>query len=144
MGTIFEDAAAAHSRAIDTTFSEHWLYQPFCAAADDVNGRPSPDPGRPELRIAGAYIEGYARAFAAETRKQGVKPEHPGHASSRPQLDLDIGQLPYAARNGDRVVRLKTGVTYHVAEIKFPTSGPRYQIDLNRLDGGSAQQQRAR
>lgn len=137
MGTIFEDAAAAHSRAADAVFSEPFLYQPFCVAAGDVNGRPSPDPVRPELRIVGYYIEGYARAFAAETRKQGVKPEHPGHASARPQLDLDIKQLHYAPRNGDRVVRLKTGAIYHVAEIKFPTAGPRCQIDLNRIEPGS-------
>ncbi len=123
-------------------YAEHFLYQPFCVAGGDVNGRPSPDPVRPELRVKGFYIEGYARAFSAEARKQGLKPEHPGHASSRPQLDLNIEQLRYPPRNGDHVVRIRTGVTYHVAEIKFPTAGPRCQLDLNRIEPGVPQKGR--
>ncbi len=133
MGTLFEDAAAAHSRAIDTTFSERWLYQPFTVAAGEVNGRPSPDPDRWEREIVGVFIDPYARAASGEVRKQGVKPERPGHQSTRMQLDLDVTQLPYRVRTGDRVIRRKTGKTYHLAEPKFPSHGPRWQLDLNEI-----------
>jgi hypothetical protein len=138
MGTLFEDAARAHSAAVDLTYAERWLYQPFTSAAGDVNGRPSPDPDRPAVAIVGAFINPYARAFSMEARKQGVKPERPGHASARPQLDLDVAQLPYKPRQGDRVVRVKTGQVFHVAEPKFPSAGTRYQLDLNELDPGPA------
>ncbi len=131
--TLFDDAAAMHSAAVDLVYGEQFVYQPFAVVAGDVNGRMAPDPDRDQITITGAFIEGYARALSAQARKQGVKPERPGHASSRPQLDFDATQLPYAARQGDRVLRVATGVLYHVAERKFPTGGQRQQFDLNKI-----------
>jgi hypothetical protein len=131
--TIFQDALALASECFDEVFSENWIYQPFVVAAGDVNGRASPDPDRPQLPIIGIFVDPYARAMSAEARKQGVKPERPGHASSRPQLDLDVTQLPYRVKQGDRVLRCATGKLYHVAEPKFPSAGPRWQLDLNEI-----------
>jgi hypothetical protein len=133
VGTIFEDACAAASNSVDTVYGESWLYQPFAVANGDVNGRPSPDPDRPEQGIIGVYIAPYARAFSAQVRHQGVTSEKPGHASERPQIDFDVTQLPYPVRQGDRVIRNKTGEVFHVAEPKFPSAGPRKQLDLNKL-----------
>lgn len=133
MHTLFGDALALASECFDATMGEHWIFQPSAIAGGDVNGRPSPDPDRPERRIVGIYINPYARAASAETRTQGVKPERPGHASSRPQLDFDTTQLPYRPRQGDRVVRLKSGQVFHVAEVKFPSAGPRDKLDLNLI-----------
>lgn len=132
--TLYEDALAAHSRAVDAVFSERWTFLPWTAAGDDVNARGAPDPERPPRDIAGAYLKPYARAFSAEARRQGVKPELPGHASARPQIDFDARQLPYAPRRGDRLRRLKTGELFHIAEPKFPSAGTRLQVDLNLLN----------
>jgi hypothetical protein len=134
VGTIFEDACAAASNSVDTVYAEGWTYQPYAVtAAGDVNARPTPDTSRASMNIIGVYIDPYARAFSAQVRHQGVTPEKPGHASSRPQLDLDATQLPYPICNGDRVTRLKTGEVFHIAEPKFPSAGPRKQLDLNKL-----------
>jgi len=131
--TLFDEGAALVSAAIDVVRGEQWVYQPFATVAGDVNARLAPDPDRDQLPIVGAYIESYARAMSSEARKQGVKPEHPGHASSRPQIDFDVTQLPYETRQGDRVLRVATGVLYHVAERKFTSGGTRKQFDLNEI-----------
>lgn len=136
MGTIFEDACAAASNAVDAVYAdaEGWLYQPYAVTSGgDVNARPAPDSSRAPMNVIGVYIDGYARAMSAQVRRQGVTPEKPGHASSRPQIDLDVTQLPYPVRNGDRITRLKTGQVFKIAEGKFPSGGPRWQLDLNEL-----------
>lgn len=136
--SVFDDALARASAAVDAVFAddEFWIYQPFTVAAGNVNGMPSPDPDRPAVKIKGIYLGEYARANSVEARKQGVKPERPGHASARPQFDFDGTQLPYKPRQGDRLTRCKTGAVYHVAEVKFPVGGPRYQLDLNFMSQG--------
>ncbi len=131
--TVFDTALDAHSRAIDEVYTERWTYLPWASANDDVNARGAPDPERPPQTIRGVYLHAYARAFSGEARRQGLKPEHPGHASARPQIDLDVRQLPYRLRVGDRLCRHRTGEVFHVAEIKFPSAGRRVQIDLNVL-----------
>jgi hypothetical protein len=135
--TIFDDAMAAASAAVDSAMSEDWIYQPYAVAAGDVNARKSPDPDRPPQPIVGVFIDAYARAHSGPARHQGVKAERPGHASSRPQLDLDGTQLPYPVRDGDRVTRCKDRKVYLVAEPKFPMAGPRWQLDLNELSKNS-------
>jgi hypothetical protein len=133
--SLFEDALAAASTAIDGAMAddEGWIYQPVAVANGDVNDRAAPDPDRAAIPIDGVFIDPYARAHSGPSRHQGLKAERPGHASSRPQIDFDLTQLPYRPRNGDRVRRLKTGKTYHLAEVKFPAAGPRAQIDLNEI-----------
>jgi hypothetical protein len=135
--TIFQDAAVAHSAAVDMVYSECWTYLPYAAAGNDVNARPVADGSRPAQPIIGVYLDPYARAESATVRRQGVTPEKPGHASARPQLDLDVTQLPYRIQNGDRVVRLATGDIFKVTEPKFPSAGIRQQLDLNLLTPGS-------
>jgi hypothetical protein len=133
VSTIFDDALAAASAAVDSVMAEDWIYMPFAVANGDVNARPAPDPDRAELCIVGVFIDPYARAHSGAARRQGVKAEHPGHGTSRPQIDFDATQLPYKPRQGDRVFRTKTRTLYHVAEPKKETAGPRIQIDLNEL-----------
>jgi hypothetical protein len=133
VGTVFEDACAAASTSVDMVYSEGWLYQPYAVTSGDVNTRLTPDASRAPMNVIGVYIDPYARAFSAQVRHQGVTPEKPGHASSRPQIDLDVTQLPYPICDGDRVTRLKTGEVFHIAEPKFPSGGPRKQLDLNKL-----------
>lgn len=135
MTSPFECELAAASAAVDEAFADNegWLYQPFASPGGDVNARGAPDPDRPQMQIQGVFIKPYARAFSVEARHQGLKPERPGHASARPQIDFDVTQLPYAPRNGDRVLRLADGTLYHVAELKFPMAGPRQQFDLNEI-----------
>lgn len=130
--SLFEETFAVASEGIDDVFGEWWTYQPFAVAGGDVNGRPSPDPDRCEMTIFAIYQGPYARAFSNETRRQGLKPEKPGHASDRPVCDLALCRLPYAPRNGDQVVRLKTRDVFKVAEVRANGIG-RAALDLNRL-----------
>lgn len=130
--SLFEESFAVASEGIDDVFGEAWLYQPFVVANGDVNGRPSPSPDGPERCIIAVYQGPYARAFSAETRKQGLKPEHPGHASNRPVCDLALCRLPYPPKNGDQVTRLKTGDIFKVAEVR-PNGVGRAALDLNLL-----------
>lgn len=128
--SIFQEAFALASQdGIDGTFGELWTYLPMTRA--DPNGRGTPDPGRAVVNnLTAVYIGPFARAFSAETRKQGVRPEQPGHASDRPVCDLDLSRLPYRPRGGDRVVRLQTGLLYGVAEVR-PAGVSRAALDLN-------------
>lgn len=134
MGTVYQDALAAHSAAVDSVYSEGFSYQPFASANEDVNARGTRDLDRPCVEIVGVFLDPFARAFSDQTRRQGLKPERPGHASTRPQIDFDVTQLPYAPKSGDRVRRAATGKLYHLAEIKFPSAGTRVQADLNEIN----------
>lgn len=130
--SIFQDAfALASLDGIDGTFGELWNYLPMIKA--DPNGRESPDPGRAVVvGFTAVWLGPYARAFSAETRKQGVRAEQPGHASNRPVCDLDLSHLPYRPRDGDRVVRQQTGLLYKIAEVR-PIAVSRAALDLNLL-----------
>jgi hypothetical protein len=133
MGSPFEDALAAASPQIDETFAESWLCIPYAAANGDVNGRPAPDPDRPSQEFPAFFVDPYARGHSGETRVQGVKNERPGHTSSRPQINFDARNLPYALRAGDQVKRCTTSKIYRVAEVKPLPAGSRMRVDLNEL-----------
>jgi hypothetical protein len=129
MGTPFQDACASASDAVDSTFGEDAIFRPM---AGDPNARPSPDPDRPVLPIVAFFPEPYARAFSGPARVQGVKVEHPGHASERPYVDLALAQLPYAPRARDRIERIATGQMFVIAEPK-PDGTGRARCDVNLL-----------
>lgn len=133
--SIFDDALCVASAAVDSVLAESWTYLPTAAAGGDVNARRAPDPDRAAAPIVGIFIDPYARAHSGAARRQGVKAERPGHASARPQIYLDLTQLPYEARQGDLVRRGKTGKRYHVAEVKKDSAGPRAYVDLNEIGG---------
>jgi hypothetical protein len=132
MGTPFQDACAAASGAVDTVYGEPWVYMPM--ATGDANTRRSPDPERAIISIVAAFIDPYARAFSGPARKQGVRVEHPGHASSRPIIDIALAQLTYDPRRGDRVTRSTDGSLWQVAEVR-PDGTGRAELELNRLTG---------
>lgn len=130
MGTPFQDACAAASNAVDTVYGEPWIYLPM--AVDDPNGRHSPDPDRAITSITGVFLDPYARAFSGPARKQGVRAEHPGHASSRPVLDIALAQLAFTPAHGDRVKRCLDGSFWMVAEVRADGTG-RAELDLNNV-----------
>lgn len=130
MPSLFQEAAAIASAAVDDVFGEEFLYQPM--TADDVNARPSIDPNRAPLTIVAAFLDSYARAESGPARTQGVAAERPGHASSRPQVTFDRRALPYDVCKGDRLTRVDTGETFQVAEPR-KSDGPRIALDLNRI-----------
>jgi hypothetical protein len=49
MSSVFEDACAAASAAVDTVYAKPWKYLPMAAA--DPNARKSPDPDRAVIDI---------------------------------------------------------------------------------------------
>jgi len=133
--SLFEESFAVASEGIDDVFGEAWQYLPM--ATPDVNSRAVADTIRAIVPCFIAVYQGaYARAFSAETRKQGLKPEHPGHASNRPVCDLALCRLPYLPKNGDHVVRLKTGDVFKIAEPR-PNGVGRAALDLNLLTPGT-------
>lgn len=134
MGSPFEDACQAASDAVDMVYGEPlpWIYQPM--AADNPNSRRSPDPERAITPIVAAFIDPYARASSGPARKQGVRVEHPGHASSRPLISIALAQLPYEPRKNDRLTRGKDNSLWQIAEVRADGTG-RAEIELNRLTG---------
>jgi hypothetical protein len=130
LGSIFQEAFGLASEAIDDVMGECWTYQPM--AKGDANGRSSQDPERAPASFTAVYLDPFARAGAGPERKPGLRPEHPGHASSRPVCDLALCRLPYAPRAGDRLVRRQTCMLYEVAEAR-PNGVGRAALDLNVL-----------
>lgn len=130
MGSLYEDAAAAASNSVDTVYGTSWDYIPM--ASDDPNGRRSPDPNRARQTVTAGFFEPFARAFSNQARRQGVKPERPGHASARPVLDIALAQLPYDPRDKDRVRNNADGSLWEVAEPR-PDGAGRAQLDLTLL-----------
>lgn len=130
MTSPFQEAAALASAAIDDFYSEAYLYQPMLAA--DVNARSAIDPARAPLTIMAAMLDNYARADSGPARTQGVMAEKPGHASSRPQVSIATGALPYETRRGDRMTRVSDGALFQVAECRSPDL-VRITLDLNRM-----------
>jgi hypothetical protein len=132
--SVFEDACAAASAAVDTVYAKPWQYIPMAAA--DPNARAAPDPNRAAMDIEAFFFDPYARAFSGQARRQGVKPERPGHASSRPVLDLAVAQLPYDLRKGDRAMNYADQSVWKIAEVR-PDGTGRAELDLNLLTAGS-------
>ncbi|MBI1202547.1 MAG: hypothetical protein GC182_08555 [Rhodopseudomonas sp.] len=130
MSTLFEDLAGLASAAVDSVYGETFTLLPMTAAGD-VNDLVAADQVRASLPFIGNFLDAYARVDSGAARTQGVKAERPGHASNRPQLSFDRAALPYAVRRGDRVLRAKDGVTYHLAEPRSPDL-VRVIVDLNR------------
>jgi hypothetical protein len=134
--SLFEETFDVASEGIDDVFGEAWQYVPM--ATPDVNGRAIADTSRAGVDCFIAVYQGpFARAFSNETRRQGLKPEHPGHASNRPVCDLTLCRLPYLPKNGDQVVRLKTGDVFKIAEVR-PNGVGRAALDLNLLTPAQA------
>lgn len=136
MGTLFQDACAASSDSVDLVYAEAWQYIPMAAA--DPNGRAIADGGRTATTIQAAYFDPYARAFSGPARKQGVKPERPGHASSRPIIDFAVAQLPYAVAKGDRLQRASDQSLWVIAEVRPDGVGVRAECDINLLSPGKS------
>jgi hypothetical protein len=135
VSSIFQQACVANSAAQDAVYGEPWAYIPMAAAAP--NDVPSADGSRAVTPITAGFFDLYARAFSGPARKQGVRPEKPGHASSRPVLDLDITQLPFAIVHGDRVRRISDNSLWVIAEAR-PDGNGRAELDLNLLTPGTS------
>ena len=135
MSSIFQQACIANSAAQDAVYGEPWTYIPMAAAAP--NDVPGADGTRAVTPITASFFDLYARAFSGPARKQGVKVEKPGHASSRPVLDLDVTQLPFAIVRGDRVQRGSDNSLWEIAEPR-PDGNGRAELDLNLITPGSS------
>ncbi len=140
--TIFDQAVRAHSHAVDDVYAKSWLYLPMAAAApNDVR---TADSSRAQTPLCAFLLDHYARAFSSDARKQGVKPERPGHASSRPILGFALHRLPYLPAHGDRVQctncdtpGVPEGSVFEVAEIR-PDGYGRVELDLNLITRGGS------
>jgi len=132
--SLFQESFAVASQGIDQVFAECWEYIPM--ASDDTNARKVPDPERAPTTVFAVFLDPYARAFSGVTLKQGVKAETPGHASSRPQFDVENCQMPYAIREGDRVERQRDRTLWTIAEVRPDGINVRTRCDLNRLSKG--------
>lgn len=132
MASPFDVAVAAAAATHDAIMAEAFDYRPFAAAAD-VNAVAQSDPGRAVVSgLLATWGDSAARVHGDAFREPGVKSERPGHASSRPFVSLDLARLPYQPRVGDRIVRLKTGGIYRVAEV-LPSSPGFVRLDLNAV-----------
>lgn len=115
---------------VNRTFGEEFEYRPY--AADDPNGRTAPDAARAVKTIMAVFGDPSARAGMGPARRGYVEPDRAAHASSRPYIELDPSQLPYAIVSGDRVARAKTGEIFRVSEPRVSGNG-RVILDLNAV-----------
>lgn len=132
MPSPFAAATNAAAAAVDSYMGERFEYRPMKRAAD-VDARTSVDTGRVVvLDLLAMWGDPSARDMSAAAREPGVKPEYPGHASTRPYIALELSRLPYAPVKGDIVVRKDTGDRFKVAEV-LPSSPGFARLDLNEM-----------
>ena len=130
MSSLFQEAAAKASAAIDAVYGETFLFHPMARAAD-VNARASADPARAVTTIVAAFHDIEARGGSDLVgERQMIRVQRPMHASDRPQISFARDALPFAPRPGDRMTRAACGKTYQLAEPRH-SDGPRHLFDVN-------------
>ena len=132
MPSPFAAATQAAAAAVDAIMGETFTFRPMKRQAD-VSARPVIDPDRlVRSGVVAIFGEPSARLDSGAVRTPGVKPEHPGHATSRPFVSLSRSRLPYAPEKDDIVIREATGVRYMIAEV-LPSTPGFVRLDLNEL-----------
>ncbi len=110
MDSVFAAAWRDASPAIDAVFGTLFRYQPMMPGPS--GGRPVPDPSRPVTEITGALTERPVDAYPeTRGRRASVVAQE---ATSDSSIDIANMALPFAPKNGDRLVSLATGAVYEV------------------------------
>lgn len=132
MSSPFQNAMRVAAVTHDRVMGERFEYRPM-RASSDRNAPERVDPDRaivPDLLAP--WVDGSARFHSGPPKSPGVTAEHPGIASTRPAISVDLLRLPYKPKHGDHVVRLATAATYKVAEVQ-PSSPGFVRLDLNKI-----------
>lgn len=130
MPSPFGDAWRAAYPALESAFGdpEGFRLEPM-RAAGDVNGRPVPDPARPEVAFSGIFD---AEPASAQPEGRGRSGRYVADISSAPpELDAPAAAFPEPPRRGDRILRLSTGERFVIAAKPASDLG-RLTIRLNR------------
>lgn len=135
MASPFDAAVKAAGLMHDRIMGETFEFHPMMHANSDVNARADlvADTSRaPVLNLVAVWGGPSARTGSGAVRTIGVQPELPGHASDRPFISLDLARLPYAAKPGDKVLRVANGQWCKVAEV-LPSQPGFARLDLNYI-----------
>lgn len=131
MDSPFDAAIAAAAETGDTIMGESFELRPVKRRAD-VNDRAVADGGRPIVTFDGIYGEPSARGQSGPVMRVGVKAEMPGHSTDRPFISVRLAQFTARPVVKDKIVRLKDGSAYTIAEI-LPDGEGLARLDLNRM-----------
>ncbi|CUA90911.1 hypothetical protein IMF23_04325 [Chelatococcus daeguensis] len=131
MPSAFDDLNGELNAAVDAVFAEGFVLRP--RAVTKPNGRSEPDPSRAVVDFLGITAEVASRANSGQRiAHMAPRSDRAGFASSRINVGVSPGQLPYRPRTGDYVLRVDTNELFEIAEIR-PDGMGGYALDLNEL-----------
>lgn len=132
---VFDVLDTLLNRATGRVFGEVFTISPRMVG-DDVNGRSSADLLRPVRDFTAELFENFARVQKPDERGSQAAltasylQQEAGHTTARIRIVVARGALPYAIAQGDRVLRVKTGDRFRVAEVRALADG-NVAADLN-------------
>ncbi|WP_414832200.1 hypothetical protein [Afifella sp. YEN Y35] len=97
-------------RAADVAFGEAFTLTPMTRRP---NGPPTPDETRVEQSFRGIWVEKPEMLDSSESYDPRSTQRF-AHASGEVGVSVELSQLPYEPRQGDRVTRVKDGRSYSV------------------------------
>lgn len=124
---MWEFLLAALDAAVDDEFAEGFVFQPM--RKPDRNARAEPDPERAEMPFDAVFDDRGVRAGQGNSPASSVTPDRGAHSSARAFVSLPVSVLPYTPRQGDHLVRRRTGATYEVSEA-LPDGQSRVRLHL--------------
>ncbi len=137
MSTPFELAAVTASAAIDTVFGEAFEIIAM-KTGSDVNSPRIADTSRALFSVKAVFC-----APSTSTYPQGRPPFADDSAQrvdiTNPCISVDSRLLAWAARQGDRVTRLKTGDVFEISKVLPDSSSTRTVFSLTSRKRGEPQ-----
>lgn len=131
MASPFDRLDALAQRTVDAVNGEAFRFEPRTDGGD-VNSDDIPDPSRVIVDpVIVAFHASPARADSGPAHRPGFISDKPGVIASRPIVTVQASRLPWRPQTNDRLVRLKTGEAFRIAEPKPTGNGARWTLDLN-------------
>ena len=134
MPNPFDAAVKAAAASSDAILAEPFTFTPMKLALN-VSARPLRDEAIAIFQhVPCVFGEPSARMGSGAVETVGVRPEKPGHASSRPFISLALSRLgDRRPEKGWLILRENTGEKFKVAEV-LPSHPGFVRCDLNYLD----------
>jgi hypothetical protein len=137
MATPFELAAVTASAAIDAVFGEVFEITAM-KAVSDVNSPRIADETRSSFSVKAAFSAPSASTFP-HGRGRVQDDDAQRVDITKPRISVDSRLLAWAARQGDRVTRLKTGDVFEISKVLPDSSSTRTVFSLTSRKRGEPQ-----
>jgi hypothetical protein len=133
MPSPFAKLMSVAAATCDPILGDAFEYRPMKSAADPKAPKVA-DPDRLVTQFVAPFGEAAARAMGGPFNQPGVQAQHPGHASTRPFISLDLSRLPYRPVAGDQIWSAEKNTLFKIAEI-VPSQVGFVRLDLNIIQG---------